>query len=47
MKCIREMPYSLLVGGTLFNPNGMTIQTNVPQYMMKAVLYLYFGAIVT
>jgi hypothetical protein len=38
MKC--HIHYLLVGCGTIFNPKGMTIQTNDPQSIMKAVLYM-------
>jgi hypothetical protein len=32
------------VGGPFLTPNGITIQTKVPQYVIKVILYLSLGA---
>jgi hypothetical protein len=34
------------VGGTFFSAKGMTNNTKTPQLIMKAILYLSFGAII-
>ncbi len=33
------------IGGSLFNPNGLTNQMKIPQSMMKVILYLSFRTI--
>ncbi len=33
------------IGGSLFNPNGLTNQMKIPQSMMKAILNLSFRVI--
>jgi hypothetical protein len=33
------------VGGPFLTPNGITIQTKAPQYVIKIILYLSSGVI--